>query len=68
MKYAARFEGPFRTDSVVVICARDAGGERTFQRPLYTMMEAVETAVWLNERAKGYPIHPNLDHLYNGRG
>lgn len=65
MRYTARFERPA---GAVVILASNGVIERTHSRPLYTMTEAGDTARWLNERAKGYPRNPKLDHLYNGRG
>lgn len=68
MRYAARFEGSTRSDSIVVIHASNGVVQRSHPRPLYTMTEAAQTAQWLNERAKGYPRNSKLDHLYNGRG
>lgn len=44
----------------------DTGIQRIYFRPSYTMTEAVNTAVWLNERENGYPVPAELQHLHTG--
>lgn len=39
---------------------RDARTDTVHVRPLYTSAELQDLALWLNERERGYPVHPAL--------
>lgn len=72
MKYGAKVvqlkRRPPYSDLRTVVITSDDGVKKTEHcRPTYTMTEAAQTAQWLTERSRGYPMNPDLGRLYNGR-